>query len=957
MASSTFRSATVEEYDEDPRDNGAHSVDSPHAESNVDLVPSTDCYPHGCEPLDLPQSVIHIQSARKYPPEAHKHPPVQGYDDVEPLLAQLPTAPTPPLNPRPRKSKVKTSSSSRRRDKDRPEYYGIRGTVTAVAPAAAPMNPGWTSNFRIARRPTTGWYASGSPPTGAGSVGPTADPPPRVRRLHDNSNFPPSDVPPANAFRNSGGTQARGHQPPSLNGWDTPETHTDGSESLHIKIGAPHYPPAQQQNPHGIVVLSQGHGSRPSDPSSQPNGSGMDGRYAESSPQPQPLQSPAQHNQHGPVVLSSNGNGSSNTSDEGFYPPGPRRMPLIDDERRLPPQPPASQKPHGHHVLSSNGSQSTNPPNEAHRQPDFQRMPQAGDEHRAPTAPIYRSAPQHDDSMGVHQGPASQNYGKQPVPPVHMATPRPRTSYGSARCHPSRDLVCITPSSHPDLQRLSLQDAPPEDQSIQHIPPHVRAGQFRSDDMSGASTSYPDATSYELLVDTLRQAPACQRKAYSARSGSICHTPHAQRGYPDGQYPPPQHRPVDKSPAAIVSRDWLQRTSKPPHPQQPSHNCTYSHGTTCRPPLSSGQVGYPLKARRYGPTKEVYRSKDNCHEPAEDFESNIHERGSWPTKHPGDTPTLSEGHPFLQMKDIALAAILKEFRAWKTSGTPGRRGPHGRRPPFACPFAKNDPIHYKDCFSDTLPSIPDVKEHVSRCHAIPIYCPRCTELFDDERSRDDHIRHAVCPSQKLSRPSGVTESQKRQLRNIPTYRPPQGQWASMFIIVLPCLQVPESPYVDENLHEDVFTYRDFLETRGTRVLSDVLTFRGAATWNLPSEERDLAAFRCLVLKEGIHDLVGQWARRGEGDPLRSPSSLASISAAGPQTPSMESFASSEGQQGREHALSDPVKSHHWDLRPSTREEGWAEFGNGLVRNDFSGGPEQKMPLHPVSRREWAPYDG
>lgn len=309
------------------------------------------------------------------------------------------------------------------------------------------------------------------------------------------------------------------------------------------------------------------------------------------------------------------------------------------------------------------------------------------------------------------------------------------------------------------------------------------------------------------------------------------------------------------------------------------------------------------------------------------------------------------------MKGIVLAAILKEFRAWQASGTPGRRGPHGRRPPFACPFAKNDPIHYKDCLSDTLPSIPDVKEHVSRCHAIPIYCPRCTEIFDDERSRDDHIRHADCPSQQLSRPSGVTESQKRQLRNIPTYPPQQGQWASIFLTVFPRLQVPESPYVDENLHEDVFTYRDFLETRGTRVLSDVLTFRGAATWNLPNEERDLAAFRSLVLEEGISDLVGQWARRGAGDPLRSPSSLASTSGAGPQTPSMGVFANSEGQQGREHTLSDPIKTHHWDLGPSTREEGWAEFGDGLVRNYFSGGPWQKMPLHSVSPHEQAPYDG
>ncbi|MBE3046353.1 hypothetical protein IMZ48_28235, partial [Candidatus Bathyarchaeota archaeon] len=136
------------------------------------------------------------------------------------------------------------------------------------------------------------------------------------------------------------------------------------------------------------------------------------------------------------------------------------------------------------------------------------------------------------------------------------------------------------------------------------------------------------------------------------------------------------------------------------------------------------------------------------------------------------------------MKEMALAAILKEFRAWQTSGMPGRRGPHGRRPPFSCPFAKKEPLLHKDCFSDALLGIPDVKEHISRCHSIPIYCPRCMDLFDDEAARDHHIRTADCRPQQWSCPDGITESQKRQLRrNVPTYLPAQDQWAHVFSIV------------------------------------------------------------------------------------------------------------------------------------------------------------------------------
>lgn len=313
------------------------------------------------------------------------------------------------------------------------------------------------------------------------------------------------------------------------------------------------------------------------------------------------------------------------------------------------------------------------------------------------------------------------------------------------------------------------------------------------------------------------------------------------------------------------------------------------------------------------------------------------------------------------MKDMALATILKEFRAWQSAGMPGRRGPHPRRPPFACPFAKRDPLRHKDCFSDALPSIADVKEHVSRCHSIPIYCPRCMDLFDDEKARDHHIRYAGCHPQQWSTPDGVTESQKRQLRSgVPTYLPAPDQWSHVYSIVFPQQQQarappPESPYVDDTLHEDVSTFRDFLETRGPRALSDVLTFRGAATWNLPNEERDLTAFRCLVLEEGVRDLVEQWARRS--DSLRSPSSLASSSGGVDQqgTPSMGSFASSEGRAGG-YAPASPLEAHHWDPRPRIREEHWDDYGGHPAEQaEFAVPRRQKVPMYAVPRREAAHY--
>ena len=85
----------------------------------------------------------------------------------------------------------------------------------------------------------------------------------------------------------------------------------------------------------------------------------------------------------------------------------------------------------------------------------------------------------------------------------------------------------------------------------------------------------------------------------------------------------------------------------------------------------------------------------------------------------------------------------------------------GNQPSFACPFAKKDPLKYRGCYAYVLKRVRDVKQHLSRFHQLPIYCPRCMDTFEAEDERDEHIRASPCLIQQQPITfEGVTRAQK-----------------------------------------------------------------------------------------------------------------------------------------------------------------------------------------------------
>ncbi|SPO07154.1 uncharacterized protein DNG_09848 [Cephalotrichum gorgonifer] len=1031
MERPTFRSATVEECDE-RENGAPGGTALPYIEGDMDgasRMNQDHQQPHACEPRNFPQTFpVQIQPVNQYPAEAY-HPlhPSHGEVEKQPPPPQMadppppppPAAPTPPLDPpRPKKSKAKTGSSSRRRNKDRPEYYGVRGaTAAVVAPSGAaaplptePVNAGplpRSSNARMSRRPTTDWYVNRDPPADSPDSMPrrtaASSHPHRARADARDTTPPPQGVPPvSNAFHNDNAAQGHGQQPPTHH--QSPIYHqppTQHQSPAHHQ--SPAYPqsptnhqpptyhqsPSHQQSPIHHSPTPYRHDHSNSWDTADANNRGPEPPQSATDASPYPPYPPTQPNNHGIIVISQREDPPSaapgRAEEDYFQPPHPPPPPAQGNPHRIftltsnannpPPPPPAQNNPHRIFTLSSNGNRPAAPPNEEFHHSDFQREPPANDERRPPPPTSQRPVPQHDSRFDVqHQMP-----GRQSARATHAPPAQPRTGYGRARDPPLRDSPPYeTPNLHSDFQRLSVQGAPPlGDRRMRQPPSNAKQSQFRSQDVPPLSPSRPNGTitSYPPSDQPVGHSPhGRQQERYPASNDPGRYTPHPQRRHSGDRYPPAQPRRLTETPVPTDSGDWhdppRQRASKTPYPQQSPHGYSIRGEGNGHQPPSRGQVGYLITPPRNEPSREIWRPGDHPYpDGEEEFASDYHgSTHTWADKHPGGPPTLPEGHPFLDMKDMALGVILKEFRAWQNAGMPGRRGPHPRRPPFACPFAKKDPLRYKDCFSESLPGIPDVKEHISRCHSIPIYCPRCMELFDEEVTRDKHIRYSNCPpAQKWSTPDGVTESQKRQLReDVPARLPVADQWARVFAIVFQPQQKqqreppqPESPYVDENLHEEVASYRDFLDTRGPSVLSDTLTFGGKATWTLPNEERDLAAFRRLALEEGVRDLVDQWASRGRHEPLRSLYSLASSSSADRQgtPPSMGSFASSDGPPtglGRNYPPSSPVEAHHhWDPNPRIRDDGWDDPVAGSHRAehaDFPDSPRSKVPMYHGSSR-------
>ncbi|KAI1099086.1 hypothetical protein F4804DRAFT_322913 [Jackrogersella minutella] len=188
-----------------------------------------------------------------------------------------------------------------------------------------------------------------------------------------------------------------------------------------------------------------------------------------------------------------------------------------------------------------------------------------------------------------------------------------------------------------------------------------------------------------------------------------------------------------------------------------------------------------------------------------------------------------------------------------------KRRAQDRRLWLACPYAKKDPVRYRDCYRYFLGRVRDVKQHLTRCHRKPIYCPICNETFDDEDEKDVHIRSQNCTRHPSIEIEGISERQKKELgHRLSAKLPEEEQWFAVWDTLFSPHPRPRTPYRDRELSEDLCVFQDFMTARGPTLLAEFLEARGVITSNLPHEEGDLATFNKDVLGEGLQLIIDQW---------------------------------------------------------------------------------------------------
>lgn len=180
---------------------------------------------------------------------------------------------------------------------------------------------------------------------------------------------------------------------------------------------------------------------------------------------------------------------------------------------------------------------------------------------------------------------------------------------------------------------------------------------------------------------------------------------------------------------------------------------------------------------------------------------------------------------------------------------------------FACPFAKKDPLKYRSCYSYVLKRIRDVKQHLSRFHQLPMYCPRCMSIFEAEEERDEHIRASSCLVQDTIIYEGVTRAQKILLgQRTSSKMTLSDQWFTIFDILFPGHNPrPKSAYMNIELTVELEGFQDLMYADGPRIISSAIRSSGIQISTLEDREGDSLALLEMAIEDGLRQIAQRWS--------------------------------------------------------------------------------------------------
>lgn len=172
---------------------------------------------------------------------------------------------------------------------------------------------------------------------------------------------------------------------------------------------------------------------------------------------------------------------------------------------------------------------------------------------------------------------------------------------------------------------------------------------------------------------------------------------------------------------------------------------------------------------------------------------------------------------------------------------------------FACPYWKRDCQVWRDCFGYRLTGVKYVKDHLKRVHAKICYCDRCGVEFDNKGRLQTHRRSPLpCMPREFSN-WWLSETQKAILSKRPNPKQsPEAQWYAVWDVIFPSHPKPDSPYIDQEISEDLSSFLEFARVQGPDIVRDM----GA--------DISPGIFHAQLLQMSIRRIYSQWAsERGQ----------------------------------------------------------------------------------------------
>ncbi|KAI5456709.1 hypothetical protein BGZ63DRAFT_457996 [Mariannaea sp. PMI_226] len=153
-------------------------------------------------------------------------------------------------------------------------------------------------------------------------------------------------------------------------------------------------------------------------------------------------------------------------------------------------------------------------------------------------------------------------------------------------------------------------------------------------------------------------------------------------------------------------------------------------------------------------------------------------------------------------------------------------------PKLACPFYRRNPkkhLKLRSCAGPGWASIHRVKEHIYRCHMLPIHCPRCGMVFSSESLLKTHQRLPEgCAVQLVNFPEGIDKEQEVLLRKRKKKGTEEEKWFDVYRILFPDEDgdlIP-SPYYDKHraseMEDELAQYERFQRRELLRVVRKLL---------------------------------------------------------------------------------------------------------------------------------------